>query len=108
MNGYEYVKQLKAKITESPTHSLSLQDSLDFIKFYGLRNLIGSSGDMRFVGQVAIDVLDKALSDELIISKDDLEQKLFSYVKKKSFDDNVVHEIMQELDCMKDEFETKE
>lgn len=62
MNGYEYTRQLKAKIAESPTHTLTLQDALDYISFYGLRNLFNASGDMRFVGQVAIDTLDRALS----------------------------------------------
>ena len=62
MNGYEYTRQLKAKIAESPTHTLTLQDALDYIRFYGLRNLFNASGDMRFVGQVAIDTLDRALS----------------------------------------------
>ena len=61
MNGYEYVRQLKAKIAESPTHTLDLSDAIAYIKLYGLRNLISAQGDMRFVGQVAIDVLDKAL-----------------------------------------------
>ena len=62
MNGYEYTRQLKTKIAESPTHTLTLQDALDYISFYGLRNLFNASGDMRFVGQVAIDTLDRALS----------------------------------------------
>ena len=62
MNGYEYTRRLKAKIAKSPTHTLTLQDALDYISFYGLRNLFNATGDMRFVGQVAIDTLDKALS----------------------------------------------
>ena len=62
MNGYEYTRQLKAKIAESPTHTLTLQDALNYISFYGLRNLFNASGDMKFVGQVAIDTLDRALS----------------------------------------------
>ena len=62
MNGYEYTRQLKAKIAKSPTHTLTLHDALDYIRFYGLRNLFNATGDMRFVGQVAIDTLDKALS----------------------------------------------
>lgn len=63
MTGYEYTRQFKAKIAESPTHSLSLREALDYINFYGLRNLFDATGDIRFVGQVAIDVLDKALSN---------------------------------------------
>lgn len=62
MNGYEYTRQLKAKIAESPTHTLDLGDAIDFISFYGLRNLFNAQGDIRFVGQVAIDVLDKAIT----------------------------------------------
>ena len=63
MDGYEYARQLKTKISESLTHTLELSDAVAFIKFYGLRNLWNAQGDMRFVGQVAIDVLDKALSN---------------------------------------------
>lgn len=66
MNGYEYTRQLKAKIAESPTHTLNLNDAIDFIRFYGLRNLFNAQGDIRFVGQVAIDVLDRAISDNEI------------------------------------------
>lgn len=62
MNGYEYTRRLKAEIAKSPTHTLTLHDALDYISFYGLRNLFNATGDMRFVGQVAIDTLDKALS----------------------------------------------
>lgn len=66
MNGYEYTRQLKTKIAESPTHTLDLNDAIDFIRFYGLRNLFNAQGDIRFVGQVAIDVLDKAISENAI------------------------------------------
>lgn len=40
MNGYEYTRQLKTKIAESPTHTLDLGDAIAFIGFYGLRNLM--------------------------------------------------------------------
>ena len=66
MNGYEYTRQLKAKITKSSTHTLDLGDAIAFIKFYGLRNLFNAQGDIRFVGQVAIDVLDRAISENEI------------------------------------------
>ena len=66
MNGYKYTRQLKAKITESSTHTLDLGDAIAFIGFYGLRNLFNAQGDIRFVGQVAIDVLDKAISNNEI------------------------------------------
>lgn len=62
MNGYEYTRRLKAEIAKSPTHTLTLHNALDYIRFYELRNLFNAAGDMRFVGQVAIDTLDKALS----------------------------------------------
>lgn len=63
INGYEYTKELKTKIENSPTHTLSPKDSFEFIKFYGLRNLIDAQGDIRFVGQVAINALDKFISE---------------------------------------------
>lgn len=66
MNGYEYTRQLKAKIAESPTHTLDLSNAIAFIRFYGLRNLFKAQGDIRFVGQVAIDVLDRAISENEI------------------------------------------
>ena len=62
----KYTRQLKAKIAESPTHTLDLGDAIAFIGFYGLRNLFSAQGDIRFVGQVAIDVLDKAISNNEI------------------------------------------
>ena len=66
MNGYEYARQLKDKIAESPTHTLDLCEAIAFIRFYGLRNLFNAQGDIRFVGQVAIDVLDRAISENEI------------------------------------------
>jgi len=66
MNGYEYTRQLKVKIAESPTHTLDFVDAIAFIGFYGLRNLFTAQGDIRFVGQVAIDVLDRAISENEI------------------------------------------
>ena len=62
MNGYEYTRQLMAKIDESPTHTLDLKDAIAFISFYGLRHLFNAEGNIGFVGQVAIDVLDKAIT----------------------------------------------
>lgn len=61
-DGYEYTKMLKDRIRERTDHTLTLQEAVDYIRFYGLRNLFNASGDIRFVGQVAIDVLDKAIS----------------------------------------------
>ena len=60
-DGYEYTKMLKDRIRERADHSLTLQESVDYIRFYGLMNLFNASGDIRFVGQVAIDVLDRAI-----------------------------------------------
>jgi len=62
MNGYEYTRQLMAKIDASPTHTLDLKDAIAFISFYGLRHLFNAEGNIGFVGQVAIDVLDKAIT----------------------------------------------
>ena len=62
MNGYEYTRQLMAKIDASPTHTLDISDAIAFISFYGLRNLFNAEGNIGFVGQVAIDVLDKAIT----------------------------------------------
>lgn len=66
MNGYEYTRQLKVKLAKSPTHTLDLSDAIAFIRFYGLRNLFNAQGDIRFVGQVAIDVLDRVISENEI------------------------------------------
>ncbi len=74
MTGYEYTRRLKTRIAESPTHTLDLSDAIDFISFYGLRNLFNAVGDIRFVGQVAIDVLDKAISDNEICSRVESEE----------------------------------
>lgn len=60
-DGYEYTKMLKDRIRERADHTLTLQESVDYIRFYGLMNLFNASGDIRFVGQVAIDVLDRAI-----------------------------------------------
>lgn len=62
MNGYEYTRQLKAKIAESQTHTLDVSDAIAFISFYGLRDLFNAEGDIGFVGHVAIDVFDKAIT----------------------------------------------
>lgn len=62
MNGYEYTRQLMAKIDASLTHTLDLKDAIAFISFYGLRHLFNAEGNIGFVGQVAIDVLDKAIT----------------------------------------------
>lgn len=69
MNGYEYTRQLLDKIAKSPTHTLSLSDAIGCIRFYGLRNLFNAQGEIRFVGQVAIDVLDKAIYEGEILSE---------------------------------------
>lgn len=66
MNGYELTEKLYHKIGQSPSHTLPLEDALMYIEFYGLNNLMIANGRMRIVGQVAIDVLDKAISSGLI------------------------------------------
>ena len=62
MDGYYYTRMLKQKIAEDLDHQLSLQDAIEYIRFYGIRGILAAQGDIRFVGQVAIDVLDRALS----------------------------------------------
>ena len=69
-DGYEYTKMLKDRIKERVDHTLTLQEAVDYIRFYGLRNLFNASGNIGFVGQVAIDVLDRALSyDKINVSE---------------------------------------
>ena len=69
-----YTRHLMEKIKNSPDHTLSLQDAIEYMKFYGLRNLISAQGNVRFVGQAAIDAFDKALeSNKCVISWDDTE-----------------------------------
>lgn len=60
-NGYEYTERLFKMIGKNPKHTLPLQEAVDYIKFYGLRNLMGAEGQIGFVGRVAIDRLDHAL-----------------------------------------------
>lgn len=62
MDGYYYTRMLKQKIAEDLDHQLSLQDAIEYLRFYGIRGVLAAQGDIRFVGQVAIDVLDRALS----------------------------------------------
>ena len=72
--GLAYTRHLMEKIKNSPDHTLSLQDAVEYMRFYGLRNLISAQGNVRFVGQAAIDAFDKALeSDKCVISWDDVE-----------------------------------
>lgn len=60
-DGYEYTDRLFKMIGNHPEHSLPLQEAVDYIKFYGLKGLLQAQGRIGFVGQAAIDRLDKAL-----------------------------------------------
>lgn len=74
MDGYRYTECLMEKIKNDPNHTLSLQDAVEYMRFYGLRNLISAQGKIRFVGQVALDAFDKALQfDKCVISWDNVE-----------------------------------
>ena len=63
-DGYEYIDYMFNKISEDSNHELSLEDALEFIKFYGLKNCINAQGKFGFVGKAAIDRLDYALAWE--------------------------------------------
>lgn len=63
-SGYEYTERLYKMIVKNPKHTLPLQEAVDYIKFYGLRNLFIAHGSKGYIGKVAIDRLDKALVRE--------------------------------------------
>ena len=76
-NTGNYITQrLKKIITESDDHTLTLEDALEFIEFYGLRNLFNIQGDMQYVGMIACEVLDRAIENgEIMICKNALKHK---------------------------------
>lgn len=85
MDGYCYTRMLKQKIAEDLDQRLSLQDAIEYIRFYGIRGILAAQGDIRFVGQAAIDALDRGLSADIgTISWDDLEGTLFAHTEKNS------------------------
>lgn len=65
MDGYYYTRMLKQKIAEDSDQRLSLQDAIEYIRFYGIRGILAAQGDIRFVGQAAIDALDRGLSSDI-------------------------------------------
>lgn len=65
MDGYYYTRMLKQKIAEDLDHQLSFQDAIEYIRFYGIRGILAAQGDIRFVGQAAIDALDRGLSSDI-------------------------------------------
>jgi len=60
-SGYEYTDRLFKMIGKNPKHTLPLQEAVDYIKFYGLNDLLIAQGRIGIVGKAAIDRLDKAL-----------------------------------------------
>ena len=65
MDGYYYTRILKQKIAEDSDQRLSLQDAIAYLRFYGIRGVLAAQGDIRFVGQAAIDALDRGLSSDI-------------------------------------------
>lgn len=49
MDGYCYTRMLKQKIAEDLDQRLSLQDAIEYIRFYGIRGILASQGDIQFV-----------------------------------------------------------
>lgn len=87
MEGYAYTKMLKQKIENDANHSLSLQDAIEYLRFYGIRGVFAAQGDIRFVGQVAIDVLDGALSaDNCTITWNDDEGTISARTQRRNSD----------------------
>lgn len=60
-DGYAYTDRLFKMIGKSPKHELPLEEAVDYIKFYGLKDLMIAQGRIGFVGAVAIERLNKAL-----------------------------------------------
>ena len=88
MDGYAYTKMLKQKIENDANHSLSLQDAVEYLRFYGIRGVFSAQGDIRFVGQVAIDVLDRALSaDSCTITWNDDEGTISAHTQRRLSDE---------------------
>lgn len=85
MDGYYYTRMLKQKIAEDLDQRLSLQDAIAYLRFYGIRGVLAAQGDIHFVGQAAIDALDRGLSaDSGTISWDDIEGTLSAHTGKNS------------------------
>lgn len=82
MDGYCYTRMLKQKIAEDLDQRLNLQDAIEYIRFYGIRGILDAQGDIQFVGQAAIDALDRGLSADIgTISWDDIEGTIYAYTE---------------------------
>ena len=53
-NGYEYTDRLFKEIQKDSKHLLPIEEAIDYIKFYGLEELLDSHGKIRVVGKAAI------------------------------------------------------
>lgn len=85
MDGYDYTRMLKQKISEDLDQRLSLQDAIAYVRFYGIRGVLAAQGDIQFVGQAAIEALDRGLSaDSGTISWDDIEGTLSAHTENNS------------------------
>lgn len=85
MDGYDYTRMLKQKISTDLDQRLSLQDAIAYLRFYGIRGVLAAQGDIQFVGQAAIDALDRGLSaDSGTISWDDIEGTLSVHTENNS------------------------
>ena len=82
MDGYYYTRMLKQKIAEDLDQRLSLQDAIEYIRFYGIRGILAAQGDVRFVGQAAIDALDRGLCSDIgTISWNDVEGTISAHTE---------------------------
>lgn len=65
----DYTNKLYNKIKKNPRHTLPLEDAVNYIRFFGLINLMNSVGQMGCVGNAAIKRIDKAFRDGYILTK---------------------------------------
>ena len=87
MDGYCYTRMLKQKISEDLDQQLSLQDAIEHIRFYGIRGILAAQGDIRFVGQAAIDALDRGLSSDIgTIAWNDVEGTISARTRRRLSD----------------------
>lgn len=71
-DGYAYTDRLFKMIGEDANYELPLEEAVDYIKFYGLKDLMIAEGRIGFVGAVAMDRLNKALvwEDYILVKKE--------------------------------------
>lgn len=65
----DYTDKLYNKIEKNPRHTLPLDDAVNYIRLFGLINLMNSVGKMHYVGNAAIKRIDKAFRDGYILTK---------------------------------------